>query len=563
MSFHRRNIVIFLIPCVLFFLLFLIQKRQTSPIVRNHISLKIGSQHKLECKFPDKQVVWYSNNPNIQVDSTGMLSATAKAFGVGARAIITATSLVENVTETWYVTLVDWQTNLSKLEVIATLPADQILGADDQSIYFTLGDERMATFDDFQTSHILCTLPNSRVTPPLLFTPFGYFIRCGQTIYRSKDLLTWTPSFKLMKVGLPSTLTYYWDEKTLTGYVYAGEYSVRPMHRHSLYRGVFPSSGKESWEKILEFSSIKQWQEDRTLSDAARHLHIVVIDPYTGHLWVGTGDSNPHCKMMYSDDKGDSFRLVGMGDQSWRTLSIWFTEQYLYWSMDTPAPQSIWRIPRSKFTENGFWPELTPELSAGHTKIGLRYLVTKNETSEHFPVSIGRVYTETQARQLSTQNSVRVLDDKAYNYREEVVKLFNGSLWYHSWVKDDKGEKLVLLGGSPEGCLRDYRGRVFGIKECSDSSVDVQELFSMHSVKPDIYDEDTRYTKLLNFVQSPSGIIYFDGQNTPHKIYKTNLRWSSNCLDSSEVMSCKHQLSENLESIEQDLEAIEPLGTYQ
>jgi cysteine synthase A len=37
----------------------------------------------------------------------------------------------------------------------------------------------------------------------------------------------------------------------------------------------------------------------------------VAVNPYTGQVWVGTGDGNEHSQLIYSDDNGESFRVVG------------------------------------------------------------------------------------------------------------------------------------------------------------------------------------------------------------------------------------------------------------
>jgi len=270
--------------------------------------------------------------------------------------------------------------------------------------------------------------------------------------------------------GLFHSFDYYWEETSQTGYLYTGEYSVDPTARHRVYRGTFSADGEERWDTVLEFTALAEWQANRSVLTAARHVHVVVVDPYTGHVWVGVGDVDEHAKILTSDDHGDSFSLVGMGNQAWRTVAIWFTPRYVYWGMDTSGPQSLWRMPRSRFEEGGFWPSVTPELTSGTTKAGVRYYVTRNETPEHFPVTKGYVYAETEARPLDGENRVRALNDSEYDYREEVAQLYNGSLWYHRWVSAEDGAPIAIVGEAAEGALRDYRGRVFGIKEMPDGS---------------------------------------------------------------------------------------------
>ena len=171
---------------------------------------------------------------------------------------------------------------------------------------------------------------------------------------------------------------------------------------------------------------------------------------------------------------------------------------------------------------------MTPELASGTTKAGVRYYVTAQGTTGHFPGAVGHLYTETEIRSLDSDNKVRAIDDPEYDYREEVAQLYNGSLWYHLWVEDGAGDPLVVMGGAAEGALRDYRGRVFGIKELPDGAVDVQELYSIHSSQPTVYDTATRYVQLKPMAQDANGYIYFRGSQTDHGVYKTRLTWNDN-----------------------------------
>jgi len=249
----------------------------------------------------------------------------------------------------------------------------------------------------------------------------------------------------------------------------------------------------------------------------------VTVDPYTGHVWVNTGDGNEHSRILYSDDHGDSFRLLGTGEQKWRTLSIWFTSTHVYWDMDAVEPQSIWRVPRSVFDKTRSWPTMTPELTSGMTTPGRRYLVTATESSSYFGAPVGSLYTENTPRLLSLVNRARVIDDPAYAYYEEVAQLFNGSQWYTIRAQNAAGEEIQLMGASPEGALRDWNGRVFGIKERPGLKPDVQELLLVQSKTPDTY---IRFLQLEPRGQDKHGYIYFVGRETPYKVYMAILNWN-------------------------------------
>jgi len=498
-------------------------------IDQKHISLTVGDRYQLTVTPPGEKIVWSSDNPLVWVDPTGRILAVKDALGEDARATLTASSVDGEVLDSCQVTIVNWIANRSELKVVANPHASYILGTEGENLFYAIGSDLYVTSDGFETSEFLSTLPENMDIPKMLVTPFGYFVQCAQTIFTSHDLLHWTPSFTMNMRGLYHSLAYQWEPVSQTGYLYAGEYSTNPDNRHRICRGIFPAAGEETWETILEFASISEWQSDPSIQNSARHVHTVAVDPYTGHVWVCTGDRNEHSQLLYSDGNGENFRLVGFGSQIWRCLSIWFTENYVYWNMDAYSDaQCCWRMPRSRFHEAGYWPCITPELISGKTKQGVSYFVTASGTDTYFPVPVGQIYTETETRTLNKMNRVRAIDDPDYDYTEKVVELRNGSLWYHMWAYDDKGDPIVILGQSAKGAHRDYRGRVFGIKELPDGEVDVQELLSIGSTNPDVYDDNTMYVQLQPTVQDASGYLYFLGRKTNHRSYKTRLTWIDN-----------------------------------
>lgn len=498
-------------------------------IDQKHISLTVGYRYQLTVTPPGEKIVWSSDNPLVWVDPTGRILAVKDALREDARATITASSVDGEVLDSCQVTIVNWVANRSELKVVANPYASYILGTEEDNLFYTIGSDLYVTSNGFETSEFLSTLPENMDIPKMLVTPFGYFVQCAKTIFKSHDLVNWTPSFTMNMRGLYHSLAYDWELESQTGYLYASEYSCNRDNRHRVCRGIFPAVGEEVWETILEFASISEWENDPSIMDSARHVHTVAVDPYTGHLWVCTGDRNEHSRLLYSDDSGESFSVVGMGSQTWRSLSVWFTEHYVYWSMDAYSyPQCCWRIPRSRFDEKGHWPCITPELTSGTTKVGVSYFITASETDIHFPVSVGQIYKETEERTLDKKNSARAIDDPDYDYTEKVVELRNGSLWYHMWAYDDLGDPIVILGQSAEGAHRDFRGRVFGIKERPEGNVDVQELLSIRSTNPDVYDSNTMFVQLEPRAQDANGYIYFSGRKTNHRSYKTKLTWIDN-----------------------------------
>ncbi len=66
-----------------------------------------------------------------------------------------------------------------------------------------------------------------------------------------------------------------------------------------------------------------------------RHVHAVQKDPYTGRLWVCTGDEDHESMIAYSDDYFKTIDTIGHGSQMWRTCQLVFTEEAIYWGTDT------------------------------------------------------------------------------------------------------------------------------------------------------------------------------------------------------------------------------------
>jgi hypothetical protein len=303
--------------------------------------------------------------------------------------------------------------------------------------------------------------------------------------------------------------------------VILSEYSTAPDSTHAVYVGTFETNGESSWQTVFVFSSIEEGETDPTLLDVARHVHVSAIDPYTGDLWIGTGDTSLRSRILTARSGTTNLEVLGLGSQEWRTLAIWFSPTHVYWNMDTSEGQSVWRIPRTMRDPLTGWASITPELASGTTQPGIRYLVTAEATDTHFPVEPGETWVETTARSLDPDHRVRPLDDPARDYRERVATLDNGSHWFQLWVEDGQGEAVSIMAASAEGRLRDGLGRVFGLKERPDGSVDVQELIAVAPAP-----HPSPYVQLEPLAQDPLGFVYFEGRMTGQSLYKTRLDWN-------------------------------------
>ncbi|MEM2703157.1 MAG: sialidase family protein [Candidatus Bathyarchaeia archaeon] len=119
------------------------------------------------------------------------------------------------------------------------------------------------------------------------------------------------------------------------GNIYIGEYFPNNSRKHPV-RLLKSEDGGRSWEVLQSFKNI-------------RHIHCVQYDPYEKLLWMGTGDRDEESKIMFSEDYGETWNVMGSGNQMFRTVTLLFTEEYVYWGTDTPARQSyIYRYIRKR-----------------------------------------------------------------------------------------------------------------------------------------------------------------------------------------------------------------------
>jgi hypothetical protein len=79
-----------------------------------------------------------------------------------------------------------------------------------------------------------------------------------------------------------------------------------------------------------------------------RHIHGIYFDKYTNFLWCLSGDIGAENRISYSKDEFKTITTIGSGDESWRAVSILFTEKYFYYGMDAEyAENYIIKVKRS------------------------------------------------------------------------------------------------------------------------------------------------------------------------------------------------------------------------
>lgn len=105
------------------------------------------------------------------------------------------------------------------------------------------------------------------------------------------------------------------------GTIYFGEYFQNvDKNKVRVFKSVRDLS---DWEIAYEFKP-----------GEIRHIHAVQIDPYSGNLWICTGDGDLESKVAWSDDQFNTLQIIGHGSQQWRVCQLVFTEESVYWGTD-------------------------------------------------------------------------------------------------------------------------------------------------------------------------------------------------------------------------------------
>jgi hypothetical protein len=119
------------------------------------------------------------------------------------------------------------------------------------------------------------------------------------------------------------------------GNVYLGEYYRNPERDDVCVYRYTP--GTSRLEEVHRFPA-----------GEVRHIHGIYRDPFTDKLWCLTGDRDDECRFMTTDDGFGHLELVGAGDESWRCVSVQFTERHVYYGTDAEfRPNHLYRLDRA------------------------------------------------------------------------------------------------------------------------------------------------------------------------------------------------------------------------
>lgn len=92
----------------------------------------------------------------------------------------------------------------------------------------------------------------------------------------------------------------------------------------------------------------KNWHVAYTFEEGMiNHVHGVFKDPYTGYLWVITGDRENECIIGYTKDEFNTFDILYRGGQDYRSCVLFFYKDAIVYATDSQYQQcQIKRIDR-------------------------------------------------------------------------------------------------------------------------------------------------------------------------------------------------------------------------
>lgn len=163
-------------------------------------------------------------------------------------------------------------------------------------------------------------------------------LRSGGTLKISSDLLHWKQIYQ-GKRGIKNSMCFYGTEEDLS-LIFIEYTPGKERVRHKILRYSF---GNDKLEVLFEFYTEDEFLK-KNLSPCARHIHVIMKDPYTDDLYVGTGDTDLESGIYRSTDGGKTFQILFSGKQNYRALNFIFTQNAIFWNTDTHESQALFRL---------------------------------------------------------------------------------------------------------------------------------------------------------------------------------------------------------------------------
>lgn len=129
------------------------------------------------------------------------------------------------------------------------------------------------------------------------------------------------------------------------GTIYYGEYCFNPQ-RHPMRIFCSKDNG-DTWEVAYTFGE-----------GEINHIHGIFNDPYTGRLWVATGDDDAACIFGYTEDGFKTFVKEYAGSQQYRVCVPLFTPDEIVFATDSQYEQNVIRSIDRKTGEVKDWQKI-------------------------------------------------------------------------------------------------------------------------------------------------------------------------------------------------------------
>jgi len=171
-----------------------------------------------------------------------------------------------------------------------------------------------------------------------LIEPLRRLLRLGIRSYLQVDLR----SFLVFSGGR----IFYWHEGLLAPILVGRvRHGVGPLPQGCCQDELGVCYYGEYWgNKVREEVRIYSWRPGQGMwhvfycfpAGRIRHIHAVQFDPFSGKIWVATGDNDRECMIGYFESHTDapSLVVVASGSQMARAVSLIFTQNYVYWGSD-------------------------------------------------------------------------------------------------------------------------------------------------------------------------------------------------------------------------------------
>jgi len=464
-------------------------------LIKHYLSLTIGRREKLYTNLSNN-LEWYSTDTNIVT----VYNSIAKGKCVGTAYII-AKNKSGSMKDSCAVSVVPWVAGVTNLKMEPYLSNLDLLTIRNDTLYMQGAGNDYSWRDIYiyrggtNSPKSISDFINNGKFPfdreYLLATPFDDFVIAKrESVNASRKIYKIDPdghNIRLVYDKFPPyplkpngsyVMQQGWDfdEK---GNIYLGEYNqdTSSDYQIRIYKG---SNFGENWRVVYTFPPRSNGANDGGI----RHVHACQVDPYTGYIWVATGDASSQSRIYYHEnqflpdiDGKVRLKLLGVGSQEFRVVSFAFTKNYIYWFMDAPCnDQKIFRIKRADSY----------------------YTLTPNTPSDS-------------------------------DYRE-VLGVFKDKSFRNSITISNSHTNTILVSTVYEnvaqyGCTfreLDKRDRIFAIREDENGTVQIQEIFSIPALM--------RYAEIRPIGLDSQGYIYFYSNNISDtnriQTFRAKLGWN-------------------------------------